>query len=338
MMYPTRLSRRARHMVTGAAGLIGFELVRKLLESGDEVLAVDMFKKGGRADLEKLAQTFGAALTIAEVDLSDDVNAVMDAGSAWGYIDTVFHLAAIVGVRYVTDHPYETISVNMRSTLNVLDYVLAHGCGMFFFASSSENYASGADAGQVPLPTPENVMLSIADIELPRWSYAASKIGGEAAVFGASRIAGFTPIIVRFHNVYGPRMGPTHVIPEMLARCKAKIDPFPVFGWDQTRSFLYVEDAGRALQCIARYAQGKHGGIYNVGSAVETQISDLARIVFEVTGHFPALDVQPAPFGSVKRRVPDITKLAKLDFTPKVGLLEGVRACWEFGPSTICSR
>jgi UDP-glucose 4-epimerase/UDP-glucuronate decarboxylase len=319
--------KRARHLVTGAAGVIGFELARQLLAAGDQVVAVDVFKKGGRADLDELARKYAGALEIAELDLAQGIAG--DIGLPKERFDTIFHFAAIVGVRYVMDHPYETVSVNMRSTLNVLDHAIAHGCDSFFFASSSENYASGADAGQVDVPTPENVTLSIGDIELPRWSYAASKMCGESAVFGAAPLGQFTPIVVRFHNVYGPRMGPTHVIPEMLARCKAKTDPFPIFGADQTRSFLYIEDAGRALMHLLSAARAKKGGLYNVGAPLETKIGDLARIVFEVTGHKPKLDLKPAPIGSVQRRVPNIAKIAMLGFEPRVSLLDGVRTCWE---------
>jgi len=319
--------KRARHLVTGAAGVIGFELARQLLAAGERVLAVDVFKKGGRADLEQLAREHDGALEILDTDLARSAPA-SNGMLPRERFDTIFHFAAIVGVRYVMDHPYETVSVNMKSTLNVLDHAIAHGCESFFFASSSENYASGADAGQVAVPTPENVTLSIADIELPRWSYAASKICGESAVFGAAPLGKFTPIVVRFHNVYGPRMGPTHVIPEMLARCKAKTDPFPIFGAEQTRSFLYIEDAGRALMHVLSAARQKKGGLYNIGAPLETKIGDLAKIVFEVTGHKPKLDLKPAPKGSVQRRVPNIEKIKKLGFEPKVALLEGVRTCW----------
>src|SRR6185436_16277244 len=110
------------------------------------------------------------------------------------------HFAAIVGVQYVTDHPYATMAVNMRTTLNVLDHAIASRCRTLFFASSSENYAAGVDHGYVAVPTTESAILSIDDIALPRWSYAASKIAGESAVFGAARLGGFTPIVVRFHN------------------------------------------------------------------------------------------------------------------------------------------
>jgi UDP-glucuronate decarboxylase len=322
------LKRPAYHLVTGAAGVIGFELVRQLLALGDRVVAVDSFRKSGRADLAALARAHPGALEVVDLDLAD--------ANAFGKIqsvvrrplDAIFHLAAIIGVRYVSEHPYETLAVNTRSTLNMLDYALKNECRAFVFASSSENYASGVDAGQVAVPTPEDVPLSIDQIENPRWSYAASKICGEAAVFGAARLGTLTPVVVRFHNVYGPRMGTTHVIPEMLARCKAKTDPFPIFGADQTRSFLYVDDAGRALVRILEAEFGKQGGVYNIGAPEETRIADLADIIFEATGFRPRLDLQPAPPGSVRRRAPDTAKLTKLGFAPTVGLREGVRACW----------
>jgi len=315
----------SRHCVTGAAGVIGFDLARALLARGDEVVAIDCGKKGGLEDLRALARESGGRLQLAEVDLAQD------AAPVEGRFDAVFHLAAIVGVRYVTEHPYETFAVNARTTLNVLDRAIAGGCGAFLFASSSENYASGVDAGTVPVPTPEDVPLSIGEIALPRWSYAASKIGGESAVFGAAPLGGFTPAVVRFHNVYGPRMGATHVIPEMLERCRQGVDPFPVFGCDQTRSFLHVADAARALTLVMDAALRGEGGVTNVGCATETRIEDLARLIFDVTGHHPEVEALPAPPGSVRRRVPDVSRLAALGFEPEVELADGLRDCWNAG-------
>ena len=317
-----------RHLVTGAAGLIGFEIARRLLEHGDEVVAVDVGWKGGLADLEALREVHPRALRILRGDLARDAGALEE---AQGRFDGVFHLAAIVGVRYVTEHPYETLDVNLRSTLAVLDHSMRVGCGAFVFGSSSENYASGADAGTVPIPTPEDVPVSIADVALPRWSYAASKIAGESAVFAAARRSGFEPAVVRFHNVYGPRMGPTHVIPEFLQRCRQRADPFTVYGEEQTRSFLYVEDAAAALQLVLDAALRGNAGITNVGSAEETRIGDLARLVFEVTGHRPRIDAKPAPPGSVARRVPELRRLNSLGFLRRVPLPEGLRACWAAG-------
>lgn len=320
----------ARHLVTGAAGVIGFELTQQLLQSGDYVLAVDDGRKGGFEDLEVLARAHASQLDVRKLDIARERPLAGDAAlTRGGGFDSFFHLAAIVGVRYVTDHPWETIDVNLRSTLNVLALAREVRPKTVLFASSSENYASTVEHGFARVPTGEDVLLSIDDIALPRWSYAASKIAGESAVFAAARDGAFTPVVVRFHNIYGPRMGPTHVIPEFLARCKRRDDPFPIFGSDQTRSFLYVEDAGRALRIVLDAGRRGAGGTYNIGAEIETKIADLARVVFDVTGHRPRIDERPAPPGSVSRRVPDVTKLTALGFRPTVALADGVRACWQ---------
>jgi len=314
-----------RVLVTGAAGVIGFELVRALLARQHELVCIDSGIKGGSEDLEELAAHSNGRLKSLRGDFARDPR-LLD-----GAFDAIFHLAAIVGVRYVSDHPYETMAVNMRTTLAVLDHALATGCKAVFFASSSENYAAGVDRGYVPVPTPENVVLTIDDVALPRWSYAASKIAGESALFGAARVGAFAPVVVRFHNVYGPRMGPTHVIPEFLERVRQRVDPFPVYGPEQTRSFLYAEDCGRALATVLdAVLDGRmsKGGLINIGSALETRISDLAQTVFDVTGFHPRVDPQPAPPGSVARRVPDTSKLAALGFRPSTALVDGIRACW----------
>jgi len=310
------------YLVTGGAGLIGFELVRQLVTAGEQVVAIDNGSKGGMEDLEALAGQYPRQLQVVNGDLAHD------AACLQGAYTGIFHLAAIVGVRRVMDNPYETIWVNMRATLNVLDHALQTGCKAFVFASSSENYASCVDAGFVAVPTPEDVLLGIADPSLPRWSYAASKIAGESAIFAAAAKAGFHPQVVRFHNVYGPRMALTHVIPELLDRCRRKVDPFPVYGWDQTRSFLHVEDAGRALRLLLGAARNGCSGVFNIGSPQEVRVADLAKLIFDITGHHPQVEQKPAPAGSVTRRAPDISRLGALGFEQTIPLEAGIRDCW----------
>lgn len=314
-----------RILVTGAAGVIGYDLAKRLLESGQHVVCLDTGFKWGLDDLRQLVAAHPGRAELVEADLATTPEALE------GRFERIFHLAAIVGVRYVSENPYETLVVNLRSTLNVFDHARATGAKAVMFASSSENYASGVDAGFVPVPTAEDVTLSIGDIELPRWSYAASKIAGESLLFAAAAEGGFAPVVIRFHNVYGPRMGPTHVVPEFLARCRAGVDPFPVYGPEQTRSFLYVTDAARAVDMVVAAAaeDPARGGLWNVGSGLETRIEDLARRVFDVSGHHPSIEAHPAPPGSVTRRAPDVTKLAGLGFRPEVDLSDGLRICWD---------
>jgi UDP-glucose 4-epimerase/UDP-glucuronate decarboxylase len=311
-------------LVTGAAGLIGFELTRQLLEAGSRVTAVDIYIKGGQADLEALQAEHGEQLTLIVGDLSDSeilTRLPQD-------IDTIYHLAAIVGVQYVTDHPYETMRTNMLSTIHVLDHARQCSCQQFVFASSSENYASAVENGWAPLPTPETVPLVINDIALPRWSYAASKISGEAAVLGASREHDLIPTVLRFHNVYGPRMGLTHVIPELLDRAIRRVDPFPVYGHENTRTFLHVQDAARAIRLIVNEGAQETDRIFNIGSTEETPISKLVDLILEISDHHPELEIHPAPEGSVNRRVPETRRLAALGFSPEITLEDGLSACY----------
>lgn len=322
-----------RVLVTGAAGLIGFAVAQRLAEDGAELALVDSFRKGGREELDTLARAHAGRITVLDADLSRAMPKLEHARSRPAF-DVVFHLAAVVGVAEVSAKPWETLEVNLRSTLNVLEWTRAHGARALVFASSSENYASGVSAGQVPIPTPENVPLSIADPELPRWSYAASKIAGESAVFAAAR-GSFVPLVARVHNVYGPRMGPTHVIPELLARFHGRVDPLTVFGVEQTRSFLHVDDAARALLCLAQASPASQTssdgarGVFNVGSEDEISIGALVAKMAAICEHHPRIDERPAPLGSVARRVPDTRKLRALGFAPRIDLDAGLRECWE---------
>lgn len=316
-----------RALVTGAAGLIGFALAQRLAEEGAELVLVDSFRKGGREELDTLARAHAGKIAVLDADLARAMPALEHARSQPAF-DLVFHLAAVVGVAEVSAKPWETLEVNLRSTLNVLEWTRAHGARAFVFASSSENYASGVSAGHVPIPTPEDVPLSISDPELPRWSYAASKLAGEAAVFAAAR-GSFVPLVARVHNVYGPRMGPTHVIPELLRRFLGRVDPLAVFGVEQTRAFLHVDDAARAFVCIAQAASRGARGVFNIGSEDEISIGELVKRMSAVAGHAPRIDARPAPPGSVARRVPDTRKLRALGFAPRVDLDTGLRECWQ---------
>ncbi|MFY1684652.1 NAD-dependent epimerase/dehydratase family protein [Micromonospora sp. WMMD730] len=309
-----------RALLLGGAGFIGLHLARRLVADGHRVTIVDDFSRGrDDADLDRLRAD--PAVQVVSGDLTDPATwAALPTG--W---DQIYLLAAVVGVRNVEQDPARVIRVNTLSALHLLDWV-APG-ERVFFASTSEVYAGGVTAGVVPVPTDETVPPMISDIAAPRFAYAASKLLGEAAFLHTARARGFETVVGRFHNVYGPRMGADHVIPEMSLRALRGADPFPVPGADQFRAFCHVDDAVEAMVRLMA-APAAAGQIVHIGNdREETNIGDLAKLVLRVAGVSPAIAPGNAPPGSVVRRCPDLSRLRELTgYEPGVSLEEGVRS------------
>jgi nucleoside-diphosphate-sugar epimerase len=309
-----------RALLLGGAGFIGLHLARRLVRDGYAVTLVDDFSRG-RADADLDALRAHPGVRVVSADLTDPAAyAVLPSG--W---DRIFLLAAVVGVRNVEQDPARVVRVNTLVAMHLLDWV-APG-ERVFFASTSEVYAGGVDAGVVPVPTAEDVPTMISDITAPRFAYAVSKLLGEAAFLHTARARGFDAVVGRFHNVYGPRMGADHVIPEMSLRALAGEDPFRVPGADQFRAFCHVDDAVEAMVRLTAEPAAA-GQIVHIGNdREETNIGDLAKLVLRVADASPAVAPEPAPPGSVTRRCPDLSRLRALTgYEPAVTLEEGVRS------------
>ncbi|GAA2770352.1 NAD-dependent epimerase/dehydratase family protein [Nonomuraea dietziae] len=299
-----------RVLLLGGAGFIGLHLAARLLADDHAVTVVDDFSRGRRDPaLEELP------LDVRDADLTDP-GSYRALEHGW---DQIYMLAAVVGVRNVERDPARVLRVNTLALMHLLDWI--EPGEPLFFASTSEAYAGGVTAGLVPVPTPETVPLVIEDVAAPRFSYAISKLHGEAAVLhGAHAVVG------RFHNVYGPRMGHDHVIPELSLRAARGENPFTLYGGEQSRAFCYVDDAVEAMVRLMATPEA-FGRIVHIGDdSAETGIADLAELVLRVAGADPVISPAPAPAGSVARRCPDISLLRELTgFEPKVSLEEGVR-------------
>lgn len=309
-----------RALVLGGAGFIGVHLTRRLLADQVSVTIVDDFSRG-RDDSELSA----LGVDVRHADLTDPA-AYRDIPHGW---DQVYLLAAVVGVRNVEQDPARVVRINTLVLMNLLDWI--EPGEKLFFASTSEIYSGGVTVGVVPVPTAETVPLLIEDVTSPRSAYAISKLLGEAAVVHTGRAKSVPFVIGRFHNVYGPRMGVDHVIPELALRAARREDPFRVYGTDQFRAFCHVDDATDAVVRLMA-TDAAAGEIVHIGNDTEeTNIGDLAELVLRVSGYNPELDRAPAPSGSVARRCPDLAKLRDLTgFEPKVSLEEGVRTTYEW--------
>lgn len=312
-------------LITGGAGFVGFHIARTLAEQGHAVTIADNFRRGRRDD-DFEALLAHPQVTLVTLDLTRE--AAYDALPT-GF-DEVYHLAAINGTRFFYEIPVDVFRAGLLPTMHLLEWFRTRNSrGRFLFTSSSEGYAGAVARGLAPVPTPEDVPLVVDDPRSIRWSYGAPKIAGEALLHAYRAQHGTDFVTVRFHNFYGPRMGEEHVLPQFIRRALAKTDPFPIFGGEETRAFCYVDDG--VAGTIAAMRQGRPGETYHIGTRDERKIADVARALFDVMGFHPALDIKPAPEGSVKRRAPDITKAEQeLGYQPQVALEHGLKRMVEW--------
>ncbi|CAM5242126.1 MULTISPECIES: NAD-dependent epimerase/dehydratase family protein [Streptomyces] len=306
-----------RVLITGGAGFVGLHLARRLLTQGAEVVLLDDFSRGRRDD-ELLA--LQRHVTVVEHDLSRPLPDDLLSGS----FDGVYHLAGVVGVARATQYPAQVLNVNLRAALHVLDWCRRRQPGAVFLSSTSEVADGAAALGLVDFPTSEDGPFALAAPARPRASYALSKLVAEVLFRQCAHE--FRVRVGRYHNIYGPRMGYEHVIPEFIERGLGRLDPFPLYGATQTRAFCYIDDAVEATVALMRLGTDE-AVVANIGNdEEEIEIRRLADRVVALCGYSPAMRVFDAPSGSPQRRLPDLTVLREATgYRPKVPLDEGLR-------------
>jgi nucleoside-diphosphate-sugar epimerase len=305
-------------LVTGGSGFIGSGLVKALVKAGARVRVLDDNSRGRPrrlADVEKDIEFVGGDIRDAET-----VARVTQG------MDEVHHLAFVNGTEFFYTQPDLVLDVGVRGMINVIDACRQHNVGNLILASSSEVY-------QTPptVPTDETAPLSVPDALNPRYSYGGGKLISELMAINYGRKYFERVLIFRPHNVYGPDMGFEHVLPQFALRLKKLADSqatgtlrFEIQGsGEETRSFCYIDDLVDGV--MAMREKGEHLGIYHVGTLEEVTIADVAHRVAKAAGR--DIEIVPGKLqaGGTPRRCPDISKLAKLGYKPRVTLDEGLR-------------
>lgn len=310
-------------LVTGGSGFIGAALVRGLLAKGWEVRCLDDNSRGNPRRLVGVMDD----IEFVQGDVRDAE--VVD--TATKGMDAVAHLAFINGTEFFYNKPALVLEVGVKGALNTLDSALRHGVGQYWLMSSSEVY-------QTPpvVPTDESVPFYIPDPLNPRYSYGGGKLISELLALNYGRGKFDKTVIVRPHNVYGPDMGWEHVLPQFALRAKAAVASqpegnvrFPIQGdGSQTRAFCHIDDFTEG--CLHAYLDGSDQNIYHVGTPIETTIRELAELVVRCFGREAEIQPGAEPPGATPRRVPDVSKVAKLGYVPKVSLESGVKSTVEW--------
>jgi len=321
-------------LITGGAGFIGGHLTASLSTSGAEVDIVDNFARGiNDAFLQKLVADGQGRVRLVEADLLAPGALERLTGS----YDYIYHLAAIIGVQHVLARPYDVLSTNVLMTDRVIAMARRQpSLKRLVFASTSEVYAGTLLAGTLPIPTPESAPLVLPPLDHPRTSYMLSKIYGEAMCHAS----GVPVTIMRPHNVYGPRMGLSHVVPELLKKAYAAAEgsALEVFSADHRRTFCFISDAVPLMRGAAESPDGV-GVAVNVGTtSPEVTIGELAAHIVATVGKPLRLTPGTTTPGSPSRRCPNTSLVDRLSgHRTRVSLADGIAQTFAWYKETVFS-
>jgi nucleoside-diphosphate-sugar epimerase len=312
-------------LITGGAGFIGGQLTKRLLADGFEVDLIDNMSRGVEDDLIAEFRTHeGFSVHVADLRDPDSLGGIGD-----DYTH-VFHFAALLGVQNVLDRPLAVLRDNVSMLETMLDLAARQSdLERFVFPSTSEVYVGTQQHFELPIPSPETTPLAISPLDHPRTSYMLSKIYGEALCHQS----GLPFTIIRPHNFYGPRMGLSHVIPQLLQRIHdaSDGDELVVYSIDHQRTFCFIDDA---VEYVVRLlgADDAVGGTFNIGvQSPEMTIGGLAELLCGIVGRDLTLVAGETTPGSPPRRCPDMSHtIAVTGHHPAVSLEDGVRRTYDW--------
>jgi UDP-glucose 4-epimerase len=304
-------------LVTGGAGFIGSHLVERLLADGKSVTVIDDCSTGRLENLQAVQSHPRLKVIVSKISNCPDLRSAAAA-------ESIYHLAAAVGVELVMNSGLATIETNVRETQAILDAASAHGTPVLL-ASTSEVYGKSQRAAFA-----EEDDLLIGPPHLSRWAYACSKLMDEFLALAHARERKTPVVIARLFNTVGPRQTGQYgmVLPRFLQAAR-RGEPLRVYGdGRQTRCFCYVLDTVEALVRLQNCPAAR-GQVFNVGSSEEVSIRRLAELVIRILGSSSPIELVPYAqaqgpgFEDMLRRKPVLDKLAACTgFRPATTLRE----------------
>ena len=295
-----------RVLITGGAGFIGANLVRRLLAEGYQVRVLDNFSTGRRSYLA------GLEIALVEGDILDRElveTAVRDVAG-------VIHLAAQTSVPASVTNPFYDCQLNVLGTLNLLEACRLANVPRFVFASSN------APLGRQLPPAHEE------QVPLPISPYGASKLAGEGYCLAYHGSWGLGTVILRFANLYGPFSGHTPGVVAQFLQAALAERPLTVHGdGQQTRDFVFVEDLCQAIQLGLE--SNISGELFQIATGTETSILELTEQIAQVTQRAIALRYTEQRVGDIGQDYAAVSKVAKmLGWQPTTSLADGLAQTW----------
>jgi len=299
----------SRVLVTGGGGFIGSNLVRALLDAGDDVRVLDNFSTGNRANLNDL-----------DVEIVEgELRSYERVHNAVRGVDVVFHLGALGSVPRSVQDPLTSSAVNVEGTLNVLLAARDEGVRRVVYSSSSSVYGTRRE-----LPVTEDQAPD------PLSPYGVAKLAAERYCVSFSRVYdSFEAVVVRYFNVFGPRQSPLSqyaaVIPLFITAIHSG-EPVQIDGdGEQRRDFTYVSNVVEGTM-LAANAEAVSGRIFNVAASSPVSVNDVADTIGRILGQDVTKEHGPPRAGDIRDSWADITAARDaLAWEPSVGLEEGLQ-------------
>ncbi len=304
-------------LVTGGAGFIGSHVAAAYLESGAQVVVLDSLVHGRRENVPEGCEFF-------ELDIRDPAAAELIRARRF---EVVNHHAAQMDVRVSVADPRFDASVNVDGLLNLLEASREAGVRRFVYVSS----------GGVVYGEPEQRPTSESAPKLPLSPYGVTKLAGEQYLYYYHRVHGLDYVALRYSNVYGPRQDP-HGEAGVVAIFSTRIlggEPLTIFGdGAQTRDYVSVADVTAANLRVSEMelpaARDLDGRGFNVGTGIETSVTELARALMRAAGRGVEVHHAPARPGELRHSSLDASRLRALGWEPRTSLQQGLATTYEW--------
>jgi UDP-glucose 4-epimerase len=301
-------------LVTGGGGFIGSNLVRALLDRGDDVRVLDNFSTGNRANLADI---------VGDVEMVEgELRSYERVHAATRGVEVVFHQGALPSVPRSVQDPLTTAAVNTEGTLNVLLAARDESVRRVVFASSSSVYGNSDELPRVETQNPD-----------PISPYGVSKLAAERYCVSFSRVYPLETVALRYFNVFGPNQDPSSqyaaVVPRFITTV-ADGRPVPIYGdGEQQRDFTYVANVVEA-NLLAADAERVSGTIVNVATGRATSVHELADTIGTILGTSVDRELHPARTGDIRDSYADVTRARELlGWEARIGLEDGLRIAAE---------
>ncbi len=298
------------YLVTGGAGFIGSNIVRRLIDLGKKVRVIDNFSSGRRTNIEPLLDN----LEFIEGDIRD----FWTVAKAVEGVDYILHQAALPSVPRSIDNPLTSNEVNINGTLNILEAARFFGVKRLIYASSSSIYGDTE-----VMPKREDMAPS------PLSPYAITKLAGERYCQIFYQLYGLETVALRYFNVFGPNQNPysqySAVIPKFITGLLIGKSPIIYGDGSQSRDFTFIENVVNAnlLACERDSCLGK---VINIACGKEYTLNELVGKLQEIIGADVDIEYTAPKPGDVKRSLADISGARKyLDYEVQTGFEEGLR-------------